>query len=149
MRSTQTYQHIIIPTKMQEQALLRASRPLLLNYLWHVLHNLDCQLIQFNGAEDHVHLLVKVAPTLSLNEVMTKLINSSSYWMTENENFPGFSGWSEEWISFEVSSSDKQAASNYINNQDRIHKRESYFEELSRLILQSDSPQSDPVSSVG
>ncbi|KAB8027058.1 IS200/IS605 family transposase, partial [Fluviispira multicolorata] len=42
---------------------------------------IDCELIEFNGEDDHVHILVSIPPKHSVAIVVSKLKGKSSYFI--------------------------------------------------------------------
>ena len=46
-------------------------------------NQMECELLEFNGEDDHVHLLVSVPPKLSLSILIGKLKGKSSYFLRQ------------------------------------------------------------------
>jgi putative transposase len=44
---------------------------------------MDCELLEFNGENDHVHILISVPPKLSIAILVGKLKGKSSYYIRQ------------------------------------------------------------------
>lgn len=85
--------------------------------------NIECHIIRVGGIEDHVHILIKVLPDLSISEMVMKLKANSSRWI--HENYPDMFdfSWQTGFSCFSVSESVKEDAVKYIDSQEEHHKR--------------------------
>ena len=45
---------------------------------------MDCELIEFNGEADHVHLMVNVHPKLAISNLVGKLKGKTSYFLRKD-----------------------------------------------------------------
>ena len=45
---------------------------------------MDCELIEFNGEDDHIHMMVNVHPKLAISNLVGKLKGKTSYFMRKN-----------------------------------------------------------------
>ena len=45
---------------------------------------MDCKLIEFNGEDDHIHIMVNVHPKLAISNLVGKLKGKTSYFMRKN-----------------------------------------------------------------
>jgi putative transposase len=70
--------HIVFVTKYRRKAI----SPPILNRLKEIFHNTllkwDCQLVEFNGESDHVHLLINYKPDIALSKLIANLKTVSS-----------------------------------------------------------------------
>ncbi|MHC5721592.1 MAG: IS200/IS605 family transposase, partial [Nostoc sp.] len=78
MRSADLKVHLVLGTKYRR----KVFTPLMLRRLNIVMEELlekwDCKLIEFNGQEDHVHLLFQYHPDIELSKLVNNLKSVSS-----------------------------------------------------------------------
>lgn len=88
--------------------------------------------IEINGMPDHVHLLARIEPVISVSDFLCKLKANSSGW-TRRTHQPKFS-WQRRYSAFSVSESVSDAVRNYIRNQKEHHKKQTFEEEYKELL---------------
>jgi putative transposase len=81
-----------------------------------------------------VHLLIALAPTMTLANAIQNLKAHSSRWM--KEDVPAFA-WQEGYGAFGVSESQRQAVLDYIETQPEHHRKWSYEQEFLALVRKS------------
>ena len=86
---------------------------------------------------DHVHLLCDIPPKLALADFVRLLKCETSKFLTANEHFPCWNGWSEGYGAFTVDASMRETRRQYIMNQKEHHAVHSFQEELDELIQRS------------
>jgi REP element-mobilizing transposase RayT len=74
--------HVVFATKRRRPLLDRRVRGPAHAYLARVVNKVGCRSIRVGGTEDHVHMLLSLARTCSLAEVVEAVKGSSSRWMT-------------------------------------------------------------------
>jgi putative transposase len=62
---------------------------------------------------------------------------ASSIWMKENGSFPEFKGWQDGYGAFTYSFKQKDTIINYIKNQKEHHKKENFYDEYKRLLIEN------------
>jgi REP element-mobilizing transposase RayT len=67
MSYTNLLYHIVYPTKERAPLITNMLRPRLHEYLGGIVRGLGSIPIEINGVSDHVHLLVKLRPTISVS----------------------------------------------------------------------------------
>ena len=87
-----------------------------------------------NGTDNHVHILLKLHPTIALSVLLKELKSYSSGWMKSigHTNF----GWQDGYGAFSYSISQIEPVLNYIKNQKNHHKVHSFDDELKSLAQQ-------------
>jgi REP element-mobilizing transposase RayT len=85
---------------------------------------------RFNGPADHVRLLVYIAATESISDLLRIVKTNSSRWV--HEQFPGHKrfGWQAGYAAFTVSDSRAAEVTDYIAAQREHHRRVSFQEEF-------------------
>jgi putative transposase len=103
-------------------------------YLAGVCRNLDSPAIIIGGVEDHLHILCRLSRTHSVSELVREPKRDSSRWIkSKATEFREFQ-WQEGYGAFSVSPSHVEALKRYIANQSKHHRRESFQEELRRIL---------------
>lgn len=65
---------------------------------------------------------------------MRDIKGSSSLWLKKSGKFPKFEGWADGYAAFTHAWKDKDMIVNYLKNQQEHHKRETFENELRRLL---------------
>ena len=99
-----------------------------------IIRNKNCYLYRINGMEDHMHILCDLHPSISLADYMRDIKTSSSIWLKHSGKFPEFNGWANGYAALTYGWKDKEIIANYIKNQHEHHTKESFEDELRRLL---------------
>ena len=137
---SQNYVHLVFSTKDHRKIIAKDWRPRLWAYLAGICKNYEMISLEIGGADDHVHLLLCLPPTLALAKAVLVLKSNSSKWM--GEQGIRFS-WQEGYGAFSVSSSNLDQVRRYIENQEAHHRKTSFEEEF-RALLRKHSVEYDP-----
>ncbi len=132
MSYTNLLYHIVYATKGRAPLITKALRPRLHEYLGGTVRGLDGVAFEVNGTSDHVHLLVRIKPVISVSEFMSKLKSSSSHW-AKRQTQDRFA-WQARYSGFTVSESQVDRVRHYIRNQEKHHQRISFEEEFKLLL---------------
>jgi REP element-mobilizing transposase RayT len=84
--------------------------------------------------DEHIHILCDLHPSYALADFMRDMKSMLSGWMKETGKFPKFNGWGDGYAAFTYAWKDKDMIVNYINNQQEHHKKETFEDELKRLL---------------
>ena len=132
MSYTNLLYHIVYATKDRAPLITSTLRPRLHKYLGGTVRGLDGIALEINGTNDHVHVLAKVRPTISVSEFLSKLKSGSSGWAKRQTN--GRFGWQARFGAFTVSESQVERVRQYIRNQEAHHRKQSFEEEFKILL---------------
>jgi len=69
--------HIIFVTKYRRKVLTEKMLQSLEQYFLDILKAWDCSMVEFNGEQDHVHLLVSIKPNKRISDLIGNLKSSS------------------------------------------------------------------------
>ena len=83
---------------------------------------------------DHVHALVDLPTSLSIEEMMQLLKGASSHWVNQSGLLSGKFAWGRGYGVFSVSHSGVGEVGDYIAGQPEHHRRRSFSEELRLLV---------------
>ena len=81
---------------------------------------------------DHVHVLARIRPVISISEFLSKFKSISSGWARRQTR--GRFQWQEKYGAFSVSPSQVEHVKRYIRNQETHHARISFKEEFEALL---------------
>jgi len=70
--------HIVFVTKYRRKVLTQEIRDFLETSFQGVLEHWKCELIEFGGEEDHVHLLIGIHPALDISELINNMKSATS-----------------------------------------------------------------------
>jgi putative transposase len=113
MSYTNLLYHIVYATKERAPLITNILRPRLHEYLGGTVRGLGGIALEINGTEDHVHVLTKMRPTISVWEFLSKLKSASSSW--RKRQTPGRFGWQARFGAFTVSESQVARVRLYIH----------------------------------
>ncbi len=90
------------------------------------------KLITRGGQPDHIHLYVSMPSTISIAGMINAIKSNSTGWI--RRTFDGRFQWQEGYGAFSVSKSLEKAVIQYIENQDKHHKRIEFRQEFLALL---------------
>lgn len=132
MSHTNLLFHIVFATKNRLPLINDDIRTELHKYLCGTSNALGAKCIAVGGVEDHVHLFIKLKPTICLSDFMRRLKSSSSAWVRRNKNHE-FT-WQARYGAFSVSQSNAESVKEYIRNQKRHHRKHRFADEYRRFL---------------
>jgi len=95
-----------------------------------IVRELNGVALLINGTADHVHLLVRLPPTVSIADALRVVKTNASRWV--HEKWPSRSAftWQIGYGAFSVSQSSAEAVLRYIANQEEHHRKVSFQQEM-------------------
>ncbi len=82
---------------------------------------LQCQPVRIGGMPDHVHLLVRLHPTISVAELVKNIKGTSSHLATHQVAPSEFFKWQGSYGAFSASEAELPGLCSYIENQKEHH----------------------------
>lgn len=79
---------------------------------------------------DHVHVLIDLPTSLSIEDLAQLLKGSSSHWINSNDIVRGKFAWGRGYAAFSVSESKISEVCGYIGNQAEHHRLRTFSEEF-------------------
>ncbi|HZX62958.1 MAG TPA: IS200/IS605 family transposase [Bacteroidales bacterium] len=128
--------HVVFRTKDSRKTIVPSHSKELYAYIMGIIRNKNCFLYRINGMEDHIHILCDLHPSIALADYMRDIKTSSSIWLKQSEKFSDFNGWAEGYAALTYGWKDKEMIAHYIKNQPEHHKKESFENELRRLLAE-------------
>lgn len=132
MSYTNFLYHIVFGTKDHLPLINTEIKPVLHQYLGGIVKGLGGIALEINGMADHVHLLVKLKPTILFSDFLRDLKSNSSKWMKTN-GVTKFS-WQRRYGAFTVSESQIGIVRKYIRNQEAHHARFDFRTEFETML---------------
>lgn len=129
------YVHLVFSTKNREPFLREVSlRDRLYAYLAGACRQLDSPSLQVGGVADHVHVLCLLGRQITIADLIRELKRESSKWVKEQSQSLWSFAWQNGYGAFSVSPSHVDALKKYIATQEAHHRRETFQDELRRLL---------------
>ncbi len=128
---SQNHIHLVFSTKDREKLIGRELQSSLWAYTAGICRNHDILTFAIGGMEDHMHLLFRLPPTMTLADAVNKVKVNSSRWL----NAQGLKfGWQKGYGAFSVSSSNVSSVIRYIGRQEEHHKKQTFETEFIALL---------------
>ncbi len=124
--------HLVFSTKDRLPIIHDEFRSNLYAYLGGIVRGLGGKAVIINGMKDHVHMLLKLPPTVAIADCMRFVKANSSKWLRQSGQ--GKFAWQAGYAAFSVSTSNLPQVSNYIRSQVLHHRRMSFQAELLKLL---------------
>ena len=131
---TRLVYHIVFSTKLRLPLIHDELKPDLYAYIGGIVRAEGGVLLEANGVEDHVHLLIRLKPTACVADCVRLLKANSSKWMNEEKMQWRKFAWQDGYSAFTVSRSQEPRVQAYIRNQVEHHRKCDYQSELLYLL---------------
>jgi len=126
--------HLVFSTTTREPWLRSDIEERVWAYLGGIARQNGLKPLLIGGADDHIHMLLGIPPTIPISEALKQLKGGSSGWIKQNiTGCRGF-GWQDGYGAFTLSKSQESEVKDYIRNQ-REHHRVRTFQEEYRAFL--------------
>jgi REP element-mobilizing transposase RayT len=123
--------HLVFSTKDRHKSIPAELQPRLWSYIGGISKKSKIIIHAVNGMDDHVHVLIQIAPTMALSDAVQAIKTNSSRWASdEGHKF----AWQQGYGAFSVSASNTAAVLRYIENQNAHHKRMTFDAEFQALL---------------
>lgn len=126
------YIHLVFVTKYRKDVFTKDMLLRLQNLFQETCLQMDGELLEFNGEDDHVHLMVSCPPKLALSALVSKLKGKSSYflrqeyWEKIQNKLWGNHFWSPSYCAVSCGGAPLEIVKKYIENQ-RCPPKESHI----------------------
>ncbi|MBN1943141.1 MAG: IS200/IS605 family transposase [Phycisphaerae bacterium] len=134
MSYTDLNYHIVYATKTRRPFLSDDILPRLIKYTGGILRELGGRMIEAGGAEDHLHVMTILPPTVAVANVIRDVKSGTSGWV--HQTFPQHQDfhWQDGYAAFTVSHSAIPKVLKYIRGQQDHHRKMTFEEELRALL---------------
>jgi REP element-mobilizing transposase RayT len=124
--------HVIFSTKERFPFIKIDIKPRLYDYIGGTIRGLGGICLEIGGIEDHVHLLIKLKPTMDISKFLQDLKPNVTNW-ARREIQPKFE-WQNGYGAFTVGESQIESVRRYIQNQEEHHKKVGFNDEFKDLL---------------
>ena len=128
------YYHLIFCPKYRTPCLTKPNRIRLYKFICGVVTKMNGKVIQINGVEDHIHILLRIHPSSTVSETVKKIKVDSHRFIIDQQLFPQFQSWQKGYGIFTFSDLDKDRLVNYVKNQEVHHMRKSFLKEYKDVL---------------
>jgi putative transposase len=126
--------HLVYSTKNRKPWIAAEHKKGLYAYQAGIFKQWDSPAIIIGGIEDHVHALFLQSKSHALKKIVEEVKKGSSKWMkTDGPRNKKFY-WQNGYAAFSVSESNKPDVKKYIENQEELHLKMTYQDELRMLL---------------
>lgn len=128
------YIQIVFSVKGRKNLIHKNWREELYRYICGIVSAKSQKVYAIGGVEDHIHLLVSVAPNINISDIVRDIKSNSSKWINERGFVNGKFNWQEGFGAFSYGQSQLDKVINYINNQEKHHQKRTFKEEYIELL---------------
>lgn len=127
---TQSLYQITFHTKLNQKTLIKQKRNALYSYMAKVISNKNCHAFRIGGIENHIHIILRLNPSVALSDLIKDIKLSSSSMIRKTKLFPLFNGWQHGYAAFTYSEDALANLIEYVDNQEIHHHKMTPQEEL-------------------
>ncbi len=128
------YLHIVFHTKTNSPTVATEHLERLHQYIGGLVNTTGCQTLCVGGIENHVHALMMFSRTETIAHVVEEMKRNSSRWIKTLSPYYEKFAWQGGYGVFSVSQSQVDTVINYIKNQAKHHKKQSFEEEYLEFL---------------
>ena len=127
----QNHIHLVFSTKSRHKSIAKPLQRRLWGYIAGTCKSYEILVFAVGGMDDHLHILFRLPPTVTLARAVSLIKSNSSRWMSEQgTRF----AWQKGYGAFSVSSSNISTVVKYIDNQESHHRKMSFEQEFIALL---------------
>ena len=126
--------HFVWSTKNREPYLRDEIRKEVFQHIRDNAMAKDIYLDFIGGYVDHVHCLISLGTSQTIEKIMQLIKGESSFWINQNKLCRGKFGWQDEYFAVSVSETMVEGVRKYIANQEEHHRKKSFDEEFESFM---------------
>ena len=118
--------HLVFITKYRRGVISNRVRTFLKDVMTKVCQDFDAELMEFDGEDDHIHVLVAYPPKVAISTLVNSLKGASAYRL-RRQNFPevrqklwGSHFWSPSYCAVSCGGAALETVKAYIQNQRKV-----------------------------
>ncbi len=128
------YVHFVLSTFQRHKLIEERNRDRIEKYITGIVNHLNSKLYAIYANPDHVHIFISKSPSISEEDLITNIADSSEKFINQNKLAKGVFQWQQSASAFSVSKSAIDKTCQYILNQPEHHKKLSFEEEYQEFI---------------
>ena len=137
---TQLYIRIIFAVKDRESLIPEQHKEALHQYITRVITHRKQTVIQINSMPDHLDILVRISPDVTISDLVRDIKAKSSKWINSKRWIAGRFEWQSGFGAFSYAHSQLDIVVRYIKNQDAHDSRRSFTAEYLEFSSRFDVP---------
>jgi REP element-mobilizing transposase RayT len=126
--------HIIFSTKGREPLISARLCRELYAYIGGIVRAQKCMMVEIGGMPDHLHLVIRMRPDISVSEMIRLVKANSSKWVNERPDPTGRFAWQDGYGAFSVSLSQLSGVCEYVRRQAEHHRTRTFQEEYVEFL---------------
>ena len=127
--------HYVWAAKNREPILTHELRSALFSHIEENAKAKGLYLDRVNGHLEHVHCLVSLGTSQTIDKVVQLLKGESSFWFNNKSDLKAPKlEWQDEYFAVSISESGIDAVRAYIDNQEAHHKKKTFAQEYDELM---------------
>ncbi|MDP3129181.1 MAG: IS200/IS605 family transposase [Sediminibacterium sp.] len=136
--------HYVWSTKDRVRILTQPLRHLLFDHIRKNAAEKKIHIDRMNGYYEHIHCLVWLKPTQSIDKIAQLLKGESAHWFNNSSGIQKIKlEWQDEYFAVSVSESMVPKLRMYIDNQEIHHRQKTFQEEYEAFMRQYDFPENE------
>lgn len=133
MAYTSLLYHVVFATKGRRKAIPEEVQPRLWPYIGGIAKANGFELIAAGGVEDHVHLVLRLGPTMPVAKAVQLIKAGSSKWIHSQLGRKLFQ-WQESYSAFTIGISQLARTKKYVSNQKEHHRKRDFASEWKAIL---------------
>ena len=135
---TQIYLQFVFCPLGRENIIPKRHKEELHKYTTGIIQNRNHKLLAVNFMPDHVHIFIGYNPAQPIPDLLRDIKANTSKFINEKKWLPGKFQWQAGYGAFSYSRSQIDKVVQYINNQEKHHKRKTFKDEYLALLKKFD-----------
>lgn len=131
---SQIYIQIAFAVKGRENLIRDTWKTDLHKYIAGIIKGKEQKPIIVNGMPDHIHIFVGLRPAMAIADLTRDIKNNSTNFINDHKWVKRKFSWQEGYGAFSYSHSHVERVYNYIDNQERHHKKKTFKDEYLELL---------------
>ena len=131
---TQIYIQIVIVVKGRQSLIPNTMKTNLCKYITGIIRNKGHKLISINGVANHMHFLIGLNPAEALSDLIKEVKRCSTNYINKQRLVRGRFSWQSGYAGFSYSRSHLDRVINYIDNQEKHHRKKTFREEYLEML---------------
>ena len=131
---SQIYIQIVFTVQGRSNLILSKHREELHKFITGIVHKRGQKMLAIFCMPDHVHILIGLAPDMSISNLVRDIKAGSSKFINENNWLKGKFNWQEGFGAFSYSRSHIDTVIKYILSQEEHHKKKTFKEEYLEFL---------------
>jgi REP-associated tyrosine transposase len=131
---TQIYIQIVTVVKGRQCLIPNDKKEILYKYMTGIIRNKKHKLIVINGIPNHLHFLIGLNPSEALSDLVKEVKRCSTNFINEQNWMKSKFSWQDGYGGFSYSRSQLDKVVNYIDNQEKHHRKKTVKEEYIEML---------------